>query len=136
MADNTGISLRAEIDAFTVKSLLMLNGGGVVALLAFTPAIMSKDDYSKLLDAAFVGIIFFVVGLSCAVVHNICRRKCSLHHEQHNMEPPRGRVLYLSLWVPGYMCCWNCLQVVVARPLHGWQFVSFHSGSLWYSAVV
>ena len=45
MADNTGISLRAEIDAFTVKSLLMLNGGGVVALLAFTPAIMSKDDY-------------------------------------------------------------------------------------------
>ena len=101
MADNTGISLRAEIDAFTVKSLLMLNGGGVVALLAFAPAIMDKDKYFELLDAAFVGIIFFVIGLSCAVVHNICRRKCSLHHELHSMNPPRGRVLYLSLWEPG-----------------------------------
>ena len=101
MADNTGISLRAEMDAFTVKALLTLNGGGAVALLAFAPAIMNKDRYLELLDAAFVGIIFFVVGLASAVVHNICRRRCSLHYEQNQMKPPKGRVLCISLWEPG-----------------------------------
>ena len=48
-----GLQIRAEIDAFTVKSLLMINGGGIVALLAFVSAITDDQSYPTLRNAAF-----------------------------------------------------------------------------------
>ena len=125
MAGTSGIDRRVEIDALTFKALLTLNGGGVVALLAFVPAIMNEPMYQYLLKAAFVGISVFVFGLALAVTHNICRRKCELHHEKHGGAPPKARLLGLLLWEPGIcavstVCKWASLAL-------------FMSGALWVS---
>ena len=122
MADNTGIARRAEIDALTVKALLTLNGGGVVALLAFVPAIMDAPMYQGLLKTAFVGIVCFAFGLASAVTHNICLRKCSLHYERHNMSPPKGRVLGVPLREPGICAAstffkWASLAIFIGGSL-------------------
>ena len=125
MADNTGIARRAEIDALTVKALLTLNGGGVVALLAFVPAIMDTPMCQGLLKAAFVGIVCLVLGLASAVIHNICMRNCSLLYESHKMNPPKGRVLGVPLWEP---------RICAASTVFKWaSLLFFMGGSLWVS---
>ena len=101
MAVNLDINRRAEMDVITIKAPMALNGGGVVALLAFVPAIMDNSMYQELHNSAFFGITTFVFGLALAVTHIICTRKCSLHYEQHDMNPPKGRLLGITLWEPG-----------------------------------
>ena len=125
MADNTGIDRRTEIDNLTVKALLTLNSGGVVALLAFAQAIMGQPMYQELLKAVFGAIAFFVVGLGFAVIHNIYRRKCEHLYESKGFRPPKGRVLGVTLWEPGI-----CAFRDVCR---GFSLLLFMLGSLWVS---
>lgn len=122
MAGNPGIDRRVEIDALTVKFLLTLNGGGVVALLAFVPTIIELPRYQHLLDAAFAGMSVFVFGLALVVIHNIARRKCELHHDHHNNSPPKGRVLGIPLWESGIcaistVCKWASLCLFMTGAL-------------------
>ncbi len=125
MADNTGIDRRTEIDNLTVKALLTLNSGGVVALLAFAQAIMGQPMYQDLLKAVFGAIAVFVVGLGFAVTHNICRRRCELLYENHGFQPPEGRVLGVPLWAP---------RICAVRDVCKWVSLSlFMWGSLWVS---
>lgn len=95
-----GVELRSQIDTETVRSLLLINGGGAVALLTLLPSILSKDGYETLAFAILVGLLIFMIGLACAVIHNRLRRKCSLHYELHDMRPPKGRLLGLQLRQP------------------------------------
>lgn len=84
----TGLEIRAQIDTENVKGLLLINGGGTVALLAFLPTILGKPQFEPLLRAVVLALLTFHFGLVTAVIHNRLRRVCSLHYEQHNYAPP------------------------------------------------
>ncbi len=99
-----GVDRRAEIDAETAKSLLLINGAGVFALLAFLPTILGKPGCEPLARAALWGVMILVGGLASVVVHSHLRRRCSLHYEHHSMNPPKGRLLGVKLWAPT-VCC-------------------------------
>ena len=100
----TGLEIRARMDAETAKALLLLNGGGAIALLAFLPSILDIVNYEPLVRAVLWGVLVFMSGLVAAVIHNNLRRRCSLHYEQHQMRPPGGKLLGIPLWAPT-VCC-------------------------------
>ena len=122
MALSKGVEIRAGIDDLTVKALLTLNGGGSVALMALAPVVVDENEFPGLLDTVFGAVMVLVLGMGLAVIHNICRRKCSLHHEHHNMSPPKGRVLGILLWEPGI-----CAASTVCKWL---SLVAFMGGGL------
>lgn len=75
-----GRETRAGIDSETVRGLLLINGGGAVALLAFLPGVLQKPEYESLARAIIWSVFTFQVGLVLAVVHNRMRRICSLEY--------------------------------------------------------
>ncbi len=93
-----GVEIRAQIDTELVKGLLVINGGGSVALLAFLPAILGEPEYAPLAKAVLWGLLSFQVGLISAVIHNRLRRVCSLEFEKHNYIPPPCKVFPISLF--------------------------------------
>ncbi|MCH9054180.1 MAG: hypothetical protein IIA72_24590 [Proteobacteria bacterium] len=101
---SNGVDRRAQIDTETVKALLLINGGGAIALLSLLPSILDKDGYERLAYSIFMGVLFLMFGLVFAVIHNRLRRKCSLHYDQHKMKPPKGRLFGIVLWGPT-VCC-------------------------------
>lgn len=62
MAD--GRETRAGIDSETVRGLLLINGGGAVALLAFLPGILQKPEFESLARASIWGVFIFQLGLA------------------------------------------------------------------------
>src|SRR3954468_13740442 len=85
---SSGMEIRAEMDAEGVKALLLINGGGAVALLALLPQVLDKQAFRPLAVAAIWALLMYVLGLVCAVVHNRLRRKCSLEYERaHGCSP-------------------------------------------------
>ena len=94
------LPIRADIDTETVKSLLLINGGGAVALMALLSALLGKPGFEPLAYAVMAGILIFMVGLAMAVAHNRFRRICSLTYEQHGMSPPKGTFLGRQLNEP------------------------------------
>lgn len=102
MAD--GVERRSQIDTETVKALLLINGGGAIALLSLLPSILDKDGYNSLALAILFGVVIFMFGLVSAVIHNRLRRKCSLHYDHYNMKPPKGVLLGFRLPEPT-ICC-------------------------------
>lgn len=97
---SNGSERRSQIDTETVKALLLINGGGALALLSLLPSMLDKEGYQDLTRAILVGVLSFMLGLVCAVIHNRLRRKCSLLFEQHKMRPPPGRLLWFNLKEP------------------------------------
>ncbi|MCK5518473.1 MAG: hypothetical protein KAI61_03585 [Alphaproteobacteria bacterium] len=97
-----GLEIRTEIDNGTVRGLLLINGGGAVALLAFLPTIINKHGFELLVLGTLVGLLFYQTGLLCAVLHNTLRRKCSLIYEQHNYNPPENKLGFCH-WSRGLM---------------------------------
>lgn len=77
----TGIETRAQMDTEGVKGLLFMNGGGSVALLAFLPQIITAPALAPLTMGALFALLWYQIGLVCAIVHNRLRRKCSLEYE-------------------------------------------------------
>jgi hypothetical protein len=84
----TGLEIRAQIDTELVKGLLLINGGGAIALLAFLPTVIGKPEYAALSKAILWALLTFQVGLLAAVIHNRLRRVCSSTYEMHAMKPP------------------------------------------------
>lgn len=78
MAD--GRETRAGIDTETVRGLLLINGGGAVALLAFLPGVLQQPGFESLARAIIWAIFTFQAGLALAVMHNRFRRQCSLKY--------------------------------------------------------
>lgn len=103
-----GLEIRAQIDTESVKGLLLINGGGAVALLAFLPFVLGKPEYEPLAQAILWGLLIFQVGLVTAVIHNRLRRICSLTYEQHQYQPPPGKFLGLKLREPR-ICCMSTM---------------------------
>lgn len=99
-----GVDRRSVIDTETFKALLVINGGGAVAMLGFLSAIIDKPGLDLLARAVLWGVIILALGLGSAVLHNHCRRHCSLQYERHRMTPPRGSLLGVKLWAPT-ICC-------------------------------
>jgi hypothetical protein len=95
-----GIERRSQIDTETFKALLLINGGGAVALLSILASILEKDNLKSLARAILVGLLILMAGLASAIIHNHLRRRCSLIYEQHQMNPPKGQVLGISLPSP------------------------------------
>ena len=81
----TGNEIRAQIDAETAKALLFINGGGVVAMLALVPVLLQRPGYERIASAILLGVLILTFGLLFAVLHNRCRRRCSLVYEQNQM---------------------------------------------------
>jgi hypothetical protein len=86
----SGRELRANIDVENFKGLLLVNGGGSVALLAFLPSVLEKPGYEALACYILWGLLWYQVGLVSALIHNRLTRKCSLIYDQHDMHPPAG----------------------------------------------
>ena len=64
-----GLKIRAQIDADTVKGLLLVNGGAAVALLAFLPFVLSMPKFKALAYAILIGLLLFQASLVFAVLH-------------------------------------------------------------------
>jgi hypothetical protein len=105
-----GRETRAAIDTETVKGLLLINGGGAVALLAFLPGVLQKPEYEHLSRAIIFAVFTFQIGLASAVIHNRLRRKCSLEYAKKERVPCSvfGRTLAepcVCHWSIGFMWC-------------------------------
>lgn len=96
----SGYETRVQVDNFTVKALLLLNGGGAVALLALIPSVIGKPELKALSYGIMWALLFFQFGLVSCVIHNLYRRKCSLEYEKHNGAPPAGNYLSFNLNKP------------------------------------
>lgn len=84
----TGVEIRAAIDTENVKGLLLINGGGAVALLALLPTVLGKPEYTPLTKSILWGLLSCQVGLLSAVIHNRLRRVCSLVYEAAQANSP------------------------------------------------
>ena len=77
---------REDMDALTVKVLVVLNGGGSITLLTFASNVMGNNE--ALQNAAFLGILAFVIGLVSATLFSMFRRKCSQHYDDPKVTCP------------------------------------------------
>jgi hypothetical protein len=112
-----GVKIRAQIDAESVRNVMLVNGGGAVALLAFLPAILG----TPLVFGVLLTLAIWLVGLTLAVIHSVLRRKCSLLYEQHNMRPPAGTRTFCIRPNEPWICWWSwqCLYASILAFLVG-----------------
>ncbi len=80
-----GVERRSAIDTETVRGLLLINGGGAVALLAFLASVFQQPDLKALARAIIYAVFIFQIGMAAAVVHNRLRRICSLEYAQREL---------------------------------------------------
>lgn len=86
----TGKAIRAQIDTEVAKGLILINGGGGIALLAFLPHVLGIPGYEPLIYSLLVSLLCFQFGLIAAVLHSHYRRRCSLEYDaaaEHNSVP-------------------------------------------------
>ena len=95
-----GVDRRSQIDTETLKALLVINGGGAIALLTLLPSMIGKTEYHEMTRAILFGLLSFMSGLFFAVVYNILRRKCSLLYEQQKMRAIPGHIFGIELPSP------------------------------------
>jgi len=84
-----GKEIRAQIDSENVRGLLLVNGGGAVALLTFLPFVLGKVGYEPLARCVLFGLLVLQFGLVCALSHNRLRRKCSELYEYGMTSSPQ-----------------------------------------------
>jgi hypothetical protein len=124
-----GVKIRAQIDTESVRNVMLVNGGGSVALLALLPAILG----TPLVFAVLLTLAVWLFGLTLAVTHSVLRRKCSLVHDHYDMKPPAGNP---RLWIKPrqpWVCwwAWQCLYAsIVAFLIGGTVVVSFGFANL------
>jgi hypothetical protein len=112
-----GVKIRAQIDTESVRNVMLVNGGGSVALLALLPAILG----TPLVFGLLLALAIWLFGLTLAVSHSVLRRKCSLKYEKHGMSPPPGKA---RLWIKPkepWVCWWGwwCLYASILAFLIG-----------------
>ncbi len=128
---SNGVERRSQIDTETVKALLLINGGGIVTLLGVFSQVLGKGGYEHLATVILVGVLILMFGLMCAVIHNRLRRECSLHYDQQNMRPPKGRLFGITLWEPT-VCCISTIfmWLSIASFVVGGTYVAFRGISI------
>lgn len=117
MMVSEGVKIRAQIDAESVRNVMLVNGGGSVALMALLPAILG----TPLVQAVLITLAIWLFGLTLAVTHSVLRRKCSLIYEQHNMSPPVGKTFLIIKPNEPWVCwlSWRCLYLSIFAFLIG-----------------
>lgn len=100
-----GIEIRAQIDTESTRNVMLVNGGGSVALLALLPEVLG----TPLVFGVLLTLAVWLFGLVLAVSHSVLRRKCSLVYDQHNMRPPSGRPVLLIEPCQPWVCWWGSL---------------------------
>ena len=76
-----GTPRRDEMSIHGIRGLLLLNGGGAVALLAFLQVAWDKNP--ALVPSIVSAMIPLVVGAACAVAVHFLRIQTSLHWKEH-----------------------------------------------------
>ena len=112
-----GLIIRAQIDSESVRHVMLVNGGGSVALIALLPNVL----YTPLVLAVLLSLSIWLFGLTLAVIHSVLRRKCSSVYEKNDMAPPVGKtVLGINPKQP-WVCwwCWRTLYASIAAFLIG-----------------
>jgi hypothetical protein len=79
-----GKAQRAQIDTETVRALLLVHGGGAVALLAVLKSFIESDEYYQFTRPILSSILIFM----------------GVIHDQHGGSPPPGKVLGRQLKEP------------------------------------
>ena len=112
-----GVKIRAEIDTESVRNVMLVNGGGSVALLALLPAVLG----TPLVFGVLLTLAIWLVGLTFAVTHSVLRRKCSLEYDQHGMRPPVGKPKFWFKPREPWVCWWSwkCLYISIITFLIG-----------------
>jgi len=72
-------SVRAEIANQHTRSILIINGGAAIALLAFLKEVWEKDVH--LAQLIVVSLLFFSFGVACAGISNWLRYETSLRYQ-------------------------------------------------------
>jgi hypothetical protein len=118
-----GVKIRAQIDTESVRNVMLVNGGGSVALLALLPAILG----TPLVFPLFLALAIWLFGLTLAVTHSVLRRKCSLVYEQHGMNPPHGKSRLCINPKQPWVCwwAWRCLHMSIVAFLIGGAVMVF-----------
>jgi hypothetical protein len=98
-----GVKIRAQIDTESVRNVLLVNGGGSVALIALLPNVL----YTPLVFGVLIALSVWLLGLTLAVVHSVLRRKCSLVYERHKMSPPAGKPACGIKPEEPWVCWWS-----------------------------
>lgn len=99
--DAGGVERRAQVDAETVKALLLVHGGSAAALTAMLPNTLQTADFRVLAIAMVAAIACNLIGLTAAVIHNRLRRKCSLEYAK---AVARRDAPYKNKWLKK---CWS-----------------------------
>lgn len=97
---------RAVIDSETVRGLLLINGGGAVALLAFLSTILGKPGFVGLSQAVIWATFVFQAGLVAAVIHNRFRRLCSFEYSK-KQESRKQCSLFGTVLREPCICHWS-----------------------------
>ena len=85
----SGLEIRAEIDAQIAKVLILIHGGGSIALLTFLQFVLAeKSEYDALAYGILWGLVCYQIGIIFAIIYSWLTRKCSLVYEQNKMTPP------------------------------------------------
>jgi hypothetical protein len=99
----SGAEIRASIDNETVRALILINGGGSLALVAFLPALLADAQYQPLMRGIFQALMLFQGGLLSAIAHNHLRRRCSAVWDV----APRVAGWVGRLCREPCVCCWS-----------------------------
>ena len=88
MADRNEINLTAAFDFArdTLKSLVLVNGGAVVALLAF----YSGDSARQFNSGSFLGLMGFTFGVATAVASSLAAYFAQLQYGKSSPDPKWG----------------------------------------------
>jgi hypothetical protein len=81
---------RSKMDQEGIRGLLVINGGGAVALLALFQALLDKPGTEAFRAPVLWGLACFLLGMVAAVVHNRLARECSLEWEIADSSSPQG----------------------------------------------
>jgi hypothetical protein len=99
-----GVKTRAQIDTEVARGLLLANGGGAVALLAFLPTAFEKQALRPLALPVLAALFIFHVGIVAALIHSHYRRRCSQIYDAYAFRPPPGKLFGRVLGEP--TVCW------------------------------
>jgi hypothetical protein len=104
------------MDTEGFKALLLMNGGGSVAILAFLPHVLGRPAFRELTVGLVIALLSYQVGLVFAALHNWFRRRCSLAYDEARAwspahpEPCKRKTLrWISLGEP-CSCCGSILS--------------------------
>ena len=93
---------RANLLTEGFKGLLLINGGGAVALLAFLQAIWDKN--AQLRQIVLVGIGWMLAGLVVALLATFLRFHHSILGEKHDKKKPHSVFLRVFLKAAYTLC--------------------------------